>query len=29
MVISERIEDMSVEEILPLAGIKPPQPLDR
>jgi hypothetical protein len=27
MVISERVDDMSVDEILP--GIKPPQPLDR
>ena len=29
MVISERVDDMSVDEILPLPGIKPPQPLDR
>jgi hypothetical protein len=29
MVISERVDDMSVDEILPLPGIKPPRPLDR
>ena len=29
MVFSERVDDMSVDEILPLPGIKPPQPLDR
>jgi hypothetical protein len=29
MVISKRVDDMSVDEILPLPGIKPPQPLDR
>ena len=29
MVISERVDDMSVDEILPLPGIKPPQQLDR
>ncbi len=29
MVISERVDDMSVDEILTLPGIKPPQPLDR
>src|SRR2546425_944627 len=26
MVISERVDDMSVDEILPLPGIQPPQP---
>ena len=29
MVISERVDDMSVDEMLPLPGIKPPRPLDR
>ena len=29
MVISERVDDMSVDEILPLPGIQPPQQLDR
>ena len=29
MAISERVDDMSVDEILSLPGVKPPRPLDR